>query len=70
MPISFLEKYSPEQFEILGKTERDNPLRTKTYTRIEYSNAGDLNRGPTVLRDGKPVNLYQRIMIRHKGEKN
>lgn len=67
VPITFLGKYNPEQFEILGKTERDDLLRNKIYSKDLFANAGDLNRGPTVLKDGKPINLYQRIMIRHRG---
>ena len=66
VPISFLDKYNPDQFEILCKTERDDPLRSRIYAKTEYSNANDLNRGPTILVDGVPKNLYQRIMIRHK----
>ena len=66
VPITFLGKYNPEQFEILGKTERDDHLRNKIYSKHDFANAGDLNRGPTVLTDGKPINLYQRIMIRHR----
>lgn len=66
VPITFLDKYNPDQFEILGKTERDDPFRNRVYSKSEYPNAGDLNRGPTVLIDGKPTNLYQRIMIRHR----
>jgi len=46
VPISFLDKYSPEQFEILGITDRDNNsgLKTKVYTEEDAPNPGDLNR--------------------------
>ena len=66
VPITFLSKYNPDQFEILFKTERDNPERTRIYSDKEFANANDLNRGPTVLVDGQPKNLYRRIMVRHR----
>ncbi len=44
VPITFLDKYNPEQFRILGITDRDNNsgLKTKTYTDDDVPNAGDL----------------------------
>lgn len=46
VPITFLDKYNPNQFEILGITDRGNiyGLTTKTYTAGDASNFGDLNR--------------------------
>lgn len=40
VPISFLDKYCPEQFEILGITDRQNTscLRTKKYTNVDSQN--------------------------------
>ena len=40
VPISFLIKYCPEQFEILGITDRQNTscLRTKKYTNVDSQN--------------------------------
>jgi hypothetical protein len=32
VPITFLEKYNPDQFEILGITDRDNNSGLKTKT--------------------------------------
>ncbi len=67
VPISFLEKYSPEQFEILGITQRnDDPYKTKRFTSSEYKNANDLNARAVVMVDGKPKSVYARILIRHK----
>ncbi len=67
VPISFLEKYSPEQFEILGITQRnDDPYKTKRFTTSEYKNANDLNARAVVMVDGKPKSVYARILIRHK----
>ena len=47
VPISFLIKYCPEQFEILGITDRGNQwgLKTKEYTISDTPNFADLNVG-------------------------
>ena len=67
VPISFLNKYNPDQFELLGITERtDDPYKTKNYTREEYSNANDLNARGVLMVEGKPRSVYARILIRHK----
>ena len=41
VPISFLDKYSPEQFEIVGMCENENlyKLKTKFYTTVECKKA-------------------------------
>ncbi len=46
VPITFLDKYNPNQFEILGITDRGNVygLTTKTYTSNDADNFSDLNR--------------------------
>ena len=66
VPITFLDKYCPEQFAVLGITDRedDNPYRIKKYEISEYRNANDLNRRACVLIDGVPKSLYARILIR------
>lgn len=68
VPITFLDRYSPDQFEILGKTDRQAiyGYRTKIYTQEEAKNFNDLNRGPTLYIDGKLKAIYQRIFIRNK----
>lgn len=46
VPITFLDKYNPTQFEIIGITDRDNNsgLKTKEYTSADAKNHSDLNR--------------------------
>jgi len=78
VPITFLDKYNPEQFEILGTTEsndKDNAFRTRHYTSQEcrdaYANrfgkpgVYDLNASGVV--DG--VKVYKRVLIRHRAPK-
>jgi len=67
VPISFLDKYCPEQFEILGVTQRnDDPYKIKQYTKDEYSNANDLNARGVIIVDGKPKAMYARVLIKKK----
>ena len=68
VPITFLDKHNPDQFEILGITDRDNNsgLKTKTYTADDVPNPGDLNRRGVIKvgRTYKPT--YARLLIRRK----
>ncbi len=62
VPISFIDKYCPEQFEIIGiglELANMDIIREKL---------GKLNGGPRlyVERDGELVRLYERILIRKK----
>lgn len=62
VPVSFLDKYCPEQFEIIGiglQLANMDIIREKM---------GKLNGGPRmyVERDGELVRLYERILIRKK----
>ena len=68
VPISFLDKYCPEQFEIIGITDRDNNsgLKTKTYTINDASNSGDLNRRGVIKIDNNFIPTYARLFIKHK----
>lgn len=69
VPISFMDKYCPEQFEILGVAKRgagDPALKSKVYTANDYSNYSDLNATPTIWVDGILKNTYPRILIRKK----
>ena len=69
VPITFLDKYNPEQFEILGITQRnDDPYKTRHYTINEYKNANDLNARGVIIKDGVPKSIYARILIRRKGD--
>ena len=78
VPISYLDKYSPEQFEIVGMCENEDlyNLKTKIYTSKECKQAYldkfgkpgtyDLNASGVVERDGLLEKVYQRILIKHK----
>lgn len=68
VPITFLDKYSPEQFEILEITCRgySPEYRTKLYDSEHYEKANDLNGSGCILNNGKPKMLYGRILIRKK----
>ena len=65
VPITFLDKFCPEQFEILGITcRRYSPeYCTHTYTKEEYSNANDLN-GASCIKKNETIKMtYGRILI-------
>lgn len=70
VPISWLDKYCPEQFEIVGIAKRgagDPNLKSKNYTKTDYPNYSDLNATPTIMGpEGKLYNTYPRILIRKK----
>ena len=68
VPISFLDKYSPDQFEILGITDRDNNsgLKIKEYTEQDTPNFGDLNRRGVIKTGNELKSTYARILIRKK----
>lgn len=66
VPITFLDKYNPVQFEILDTTERWSNMRTKKYSIEEYSAANDLNATWVVLTEHGPVKGYKRLIIRPK----
>ena len=67
VPITFMDKYNPDQFQIVGISERDSTLRTRVFTRDEYSNYSDLNRCCALQQeDGSLKSTYMRIFIRNK----
>lgn len=78
VPISFLDKYCPEQFEILGMCENGDiyKLKTKVYTTPEckqayfdkFGKSGtyDLNASGVIIKNGLREKVYQRIFIRKK----
>lgn len=68
VPITFLDKYNPNQFEILGITDRGNEygLKTKEYTKEMVPNAGDLNRRAAYFDNGVLKATYARLLIRKK----
>jgi hypothetical protein len=71
VPITFLDKYNPEQFEILGITDRGNAwgLKTKEYTEKEVSNPGDLNRRAAIKIGDTYKATYARLLIKKKENK-
>lgn len=68
VPITFLDKYNPDQFEILGITDRDNNsgLKTKEYTKNDVPNPGDLNRRATIKIGNKYKSTYARLLIKRR----
>ena len=69
VPITFMDKYCPEQFEIIGMAKRgagDPKLKSKVYTKEDYPNYSDLNATPTLWKNAKLYNTYPRILIRRK----
>ena len=70
VPITFLDKYNPDQFEIIGIAKRgagDPALRSKVYTKADYPNYSDLNATPVLIgANGIPKNTYPRILIRRR----
>ena len=66
VPITFLDKYCPEQFEIIDTTERWSSQRKKKYTVDEYKNANDLNATWVIKKNGEILKGYKRILIRKR----
>lgn len=68
VPITFLDKYNPNQFEILGITDRDNNsgLKTKEYTKNDVSNPGDLNRRGVIKIGNEYKSTYARLLIKRR----
>lgn len=68
VPITYLDRHNPEQFEILGITCRgySPEYRTKLYDVDHYEKANDLNGSGCILVNGKPKMLYGRVLIRKK----
>ena len=78
VPISFLDKYCPEQFEIMGMCENEDlyKLKTKFYSKYEckqayldkFGKAGtyDLNASGVLIINNRKEKVYQRILIRKR----
>ena len=62
VPITFLDKYNPDQFEVVGQSLRLADMN------VIKKRLGRNDGGPTfyIERDGKLVRLYDRIVIRRK----
>ena len=79
VPVTFMDKYNPEQFEILGMCENLDlyGLKTKVYSKQECQEAYfkkfgkkgtyDLNASGVLRKDGILEKVYSRILIRRKG---
>lgn len=78
VPITFLDKYNPDQFEIVGMCENEDlyKLKSKVYTSTDCKQAYldkfgktgtyDLNSSGVLIRNGLREKVYQRILIKHK----
>jgi hypothetical protein len=70
VPITFLDKYCPEQFEIIGQTQGDSgkELGLKPYPRELKKLNPSLRDGQLyyIDEDGIPQKPYARILIRKK----
>jgi len=68
VPLTFLDKYNPDQFEILGITQRDDAfgLRTKKYTKEDSPRFNDLNARSVIKKGNNYVQQYARIIIKRK----
>lgn len=68
VPITFLDKYCPTQFELLGITDRGNEygIKTKEYTPMDSPKYGDLNRRGVIMVNGVLKSTYARVLIRNK----
>lgn len=66
VPVTFLDKYNPEQFEILGITDRDpnHKYRVKMYTREDSPKYNDLNRRAAIMVNNELKPVYARLLIR------
>jgi hypothetical protein len=68
VPITFLDKYNPDQFEILGITDRDDNsgLKTREYTESDAANYGDLNRRGAIKVGREYKSTYARILVKRR----
>ncbi len=78
VPITFLDKYSPEQFEIVGMCENIDlyNLKIKVYSTAECKKAYldkfgrkgtyDLNASGVIIKDDILEKVYQRVLIKHR----
>ena len=68
VPVTFLDKYNPEQFEILGITDRDpnQKHRVRMYTREDSPKYNDLNRRAAIMINGNLKPVYARLLIKKR----
>ncbi len=68
VPVTFMDKYNPEQFEIIDTTERWSSARKKRYLQTEYKEANDMNATWIVMTENGYKKGFKRILIRKKVE--
>ena len=80
VPITFLDKWCPDQFEIIGMCENEDlyGLKTKKYSTQQCKEAYlekfgkkgtyDLNASGVIIKEGRKEKVYQRVLIRRKNE--
>jgi hypothetical protein len=68
VPVTFLDVYNPDQFLILGITDRDNNsgLKTKEYTKNDVKNPSDLNRRAVIKIGSNYRSTFARLLIKRK----
>jgi Adenine-specific methyltransferase EcoRI len=78
VPITFLDKYSPEQFEIVGMCENEDlyNFRSKVYSSAKCKQAYldkfgkkgtyDLNATGVVVINGQLEKVFKRVLIKHR----
>ena len=68
VPISFLDKYCPAQFKIIGIADRKNSsgMRTKVFTKADSPKYNDLNRAGAYYENGTLKGTFTRILIRKR----
>jgi len=68
VPVTFLDKYNPNQFEILGITDRDpkNKYRAKMYIKKDSPKYNDLNRRAAIRVNNELKPTYARLLIKVK----
>ena len=69
VPITFLDKYNPEQFEIIGQTQGDSgkELGLRPYDRALKKYNKSLRDGQLYyMKNGIPEKPYARVLIRNK----
>lgn len=68
VPITFMDKFNPEQFEILGITDRGDEygLKTKEYTKKDTPKYGDLNRRGALWVNGELKSTFAKLLIRRR----
>ena len=72
VPITFLGKYNPEQFELIALSRDQGTGMTKEFVKAYFASGqtGQISEGHPDLsffdHEGKPVVPYRRILIRHR----